>query len=87
MKWYKCSEILPELEGKILVLIENEMFIGEVLKHTPLWSKLGIEVNYILGTGNSSGFGYFKESPYWRKPSHFKEPSHWTYIPDTPKKD
>jgi len=89
MEWIKCSDRLPDKEGKILVKIEDKYFVALVYKHDPnSFRFLDKENVYLetpttmvwLGTETKIVSGNHK----WY-PEHFKEPTHWMPLPELPK--
>lgn len=91
MSWINVKDRLPTKEGNILVLIENNIFVGKVEYYDPscCYYSIGCAPNIkyflsrktvvkdisICGTGNE-----------WSCPSYFKTPTHWMPIPELPNK-
>ena len=77
IEWIKCSDKLPDKEGKIVIIIGNVEFMCRVIKYREIFYLNSVdELIYFISHGSGKSG--------WHIPLHFKEPSHWYPLPDKP---
>jgi hypothetical protein len=78
MEWIRVKDRLPEHNGRIVVLIGNQEFLGKCGSVSALYVTYdGYPTPKNPSIMFEIGFG-------WKLPGHFKTPSHWLPLPNHP---
>lgn len=90
-EWIKCSDRLPEKEGKLLVNINGKYFVCSSIKMNTTYH-LTDEIGFIFATQSVMYNKPLENTTFslcckdiivdqkWHKPPHFAEITHWMYI-------